>query len=359
MNLHSKNPKSANNTSELVSVVLPVYNGEKFIAEAIQSILCQSYKNFEFIIIDDGSTDETLRILREFKGKDSRIHLVSRENKGLVATLNEGIDLACGKWIARMDADDIALPQRFERQLQWLGETGADICGAWVNLFGTADKRVLRHPQSDDAIKVELLFGTPFAHPSVIMKTDLVRKLRYDKAWEKAEDYDLWERAARQGWKMTNVQEVLLLYRQHATQTTMHFFDQNQLLSQKIRRRYWEFVFNGLHLPQNWIEEVMKIRDTSPIAPNMDSVDAAFYELLKHSQGEAREVIFDHVTRLYFRVASHCPDVVARWSKLNKYLGGGYGFGIRVKLWLLSLFRIRSNSSIFFYLKKCYISLFQ
>ncbi len=343
----------------LISVVLPVYNGEKYLAEAIESILCQTFRNFEFIIIDDGSSDRTLAIVQEYQGKDSRIRLTSRENKGLVATLNEGINLACGKWIARMDADDIALPHRFERQLQWLEQTGADICGSWVKFFGTTDKRIEKHPKTDQAIKIELLFGAPFAHPSVMMKTALVKRLRYDEAWEKAEDYDLWERAARAGWQMTNVQEVLLLYRQHATQITTHTSSQNHMLSQKIRRRYWEFISKEMRLDHDWIDEVMKIRDLSSPKINMDYVDSAFVNLLQRNRGEARGTILVHLTRLYYLLAGDCPDVVSRWSALNKEFGAGFALGIKLKLWLLSMFRIRSNSDTYHRLKSYYFSLFR
>ena len=256
-----------------------------------------------------------------------------------------------------MDQDDIALPQRFERQLQWLAQTDADICGSWVKFFGTADKRILKHAQTDKAIKMELLFCAAFAHPTVMMKTELVKKLRYDKYWEKCEDYDLWERAARNGWVMANVPEVLLLYRQHATQISSTSSIQQQLLTQKIRHRSWLFVFEGLNLNKQWIDEVLKLRE--PLSPqsNMNVVDSVFVELLQRSQGEARETIFDYTTRLYFRAASTCPDVAARWSKLNKNYGVGFAIGTKTKLLLLSVFHIHADSRLFELLKKLYFLL--
>ena len=128
--------------SPLISVILPVYNAEKYLAEAIDSILNQTFTDFEFIIINDGSTDNSLSILQSYQTQDSRIRLFSRENKGIVMTMNEGIDLARGEWLARMDADDIAMPSRFERQLQHLKETSADICGAWIEFFGNTRQRI-------------------------------------------------------------------------------------------------------------------------------------------------------------------------------------------------------------------------
>jgi hypothetical protein len=253
-----------------------------------------------------------------------------------------------------MDQDDIALPYRFERQLQWLEQTSADICGSWVKFFGTADKRILKHPQTDSALKMELLFGCSFAHPTVIMKTELVKQLRYDKDWEKCEDYDLWERAAHIGWKMTNVPEVLLMYRQHEAQISTTTSAMQQQLTQKIRRRYWEFVFDSMKLEKAWIDEVLKLRE--PLSPqsNMNVVDSVFVELLQRSQGETRETIFDYATRLYFRAASTCPDVAARWSKLHKDFGFGFAKGTKTKLLLLSVFRIHADSRLFELLKKLY-----
>ena len=341
----------------LISVAMPVYNGEMYLAEAIDSILAQTFIDFELIIIDDGSTDNSLLVLQEYQMRDSRIRLISRDNRNLVTTLNEIIDLARGKWIARMDQDDIALPQRFERQLQWIEKTDADICGSWVELFGTTRKRILKHPKTDAAIKMEMLFSTPFAHPTVMMKRELVKNLRYDKNWEKCEDYDLWERAAHSGLKMTNIPEVLLLYRQHSTQVSSSAALHQQLLTQKIRRRYWTFIFDSMKLEQKWIDDVLNLREPSPSKSNMDHVDAAFIKLLKCNEGEARATIFDHATRLYFRAAGECPDVVIRWIKLNKLFGQGLAIGTILELKFISVFRFKPQSYFFKNLKRLFFYL--
>ncbi len=346
--------KFGEDITPLISVAMPVYNGEIHLAEALDSILAQTYTNFEFVIIDDGSTDNSLQLLQQYQKRDARIRLITRENRNLATTLNDIIDLSRGKWIARMDQDDIALPHRFERQLDWLEKTGADIAGSWIQLFGTVDKRIIKHSQTDEAIKMELLFGTSFAHPTVMMKTDLVKKLRYDKAWEKCEDYDLWERAAHVGWKMTNVPEVLLMYRQHEAQISTATSAKQLELTQKIRSRYWDFVSDSLPLKKEWIGEVLKLRDPSSPIANMNDVDAAFNVLLHQNHGESRVVIFEHITRLYYRAAANCPDALMRWSRLNESYGGGFSLSIKIKLWLLSVLGINANSRVFYLLKKLY-----
>ncbi|MDO8927294.1 MAG: glycosyltransferase [Sideroxyarcus sp.] len=341
----------------IVSVVMPVYNGERHLAEAIESILTQTFSNFELIIIDDGSTDGSLAILKEYEKRDARIRLIARENRNLATTLNDLIDLARGEWIARMDQDDIALPHRLERQLQWMQETKADISGSWIKTFGTSGSSVLKHPQTDAANKMELLFGSCFAHPTVMMKTALVKQLRYDKAWEKCEDYDLWERAARAGWKMTNVPQVLLLYRQHGAQISSASLSKQLQLSQEIRHRYWGYIFDSMRLEKTWIDEVLKLRDPSSPKSNLDYVDAAFTELMQNNEGEARKVVFEHATRLYLRAAGQCSDVFFRWSKLNRVYGSDQGLMVKFKLLLLSILRIRSDSPLFNYLKSVYFRL--
>jgi glycosyltransferase involved in cell wall biosynthesis len=339
----------------VISVILPVYNGGKYIVEAIESILKQTFSDFELIVIDDGSTDDTFRILQKYQAKDQRIRVVSRKNKGLIATLNEGISLAKGIWIARMDADDIALAHRFERQLERLDNTGADICGSWVKRFGTVDKRIVMLHQSDGAIKKEMLFCSPFVHPSVMLRTSVMKHLLYDTAWEKAEDYDLWERAIEMGCKMTNVPEILLLYRVHKEQISTQFASFQQEQGRGIRRRYWMFVFNAMSLNQDWVDETLKIFTTPLVDINMDIVDEVFAELLKQSDDESRKVIFSHMTRLYLLVAAQCPNIVYRWTKLNQDFGLEKSLFIRIKLLLFRWLRVRENDFIYNFLKKLYL----
>lgn len=349
------NAQNANAITPLISVVLPVHNGEKYLAEAIDSILVQTFANFELIMIDDGSTDGSQHILQEYERCNPRVRVIVRENRGLVTTLNDSIEIARGAWIARMDQDDIALPHRFERQLQWLEQTNADICGSWVRRFGTSDKRVVRLRQTDEAIKIGMLFCSPFAHPSVMMRTALIKQLRYDKAWEKAEDYDLWGRAAEAGLKMTNVPEVLLLYRVHAEQISNRTASRQLQQAKEIRRRYWEFVFHSMQLNRKWIDETLKIFAPSLPDVDMDAVDASFAGLLSHSYGESRDVIFENVTRLYFKAAANCPNIVSRWDKLNREFGQGWGATTKFQLWLFRLLQIHPDGALFKQLRKIYV----
>jgi glycosyltransferase involved in cell wall biosynthesis len=195
---------------------MSVYNAEKYLNEAIQSILTQTYTNFEFIIINDGSTDGSLEIIQEYMNKDERIVVISRENKGLPYSLNEGIDIAKGKYIARMDADDISLPTRFKEQVEFM-ENNLDIgvCGSWIKVFGENVKTsTTKRPSEHNELKTRLLFSVCFAHPTVMIRKDILvsNNLKYNLEYVNSQDYELWNRIS-EVTKMTNIQKVLLKYR--------------------------------------------------------------------------------------------------------------------------------------------------
>ncbi|WP_051372769.1 glycosyltransferase [Thermosynechococcus sp. NK55a] len=232
-------------TSPLVSVLMPVFNAERYVAEAIESILRQSFQDFEFIIIDDGSTDGSLDILKRYAARDPRIRLVSRENRGLVATLNEGIGLARGQWVARMDADDVALPERLALQVKHLEATKADFCGGAVACFG--DWRALwRYPLTHEACEVRLLFEVPFAHPTVMGRREAFDRLRYQPEFVLAQDYDLWQRAWAAGYRLVNVPEIVLRYRVHTAQTSSRKSEEQKDRADAVRIRHWRALLPDL-----------------------------------------------------------------------------------------------------------------
>lgn len=339
----------------LISVVLPVYNGEQHLPEALDSILAQSLGDFEVIAIDDGSTDGSLAVLRDYERKDARLRVVTRGNKNLPNTLNEGVDLARGAWIARMDQDDIALPHRLERQLEWLEETGADMAGSWIQPFGTRDRRLVKHATTDEAIKVEMLFGSPFAHPTVMMKTDLVRRLRYDPAWDRAEDYDLWERAARAGWRMGNVPEVLLNYRQHPSQISSATRDRQVELTQQIQARYCAYQRGVWSISEQACVEIQKIRQPGAASIQMDLVDGALQGMLAKLHGEALQIGLFYAYRLYLMAAHRRVEVGRRWRDLCRSVGMPVSMVQRFQLRLLETIGASPGVVAFEWLKRAYL----
>lgn len=243
---------------QLVSVIMPVYNGEKYLDEAIQSVLAQTYKNFEFIIINDGSRDKSLDIIEKYKNQDERIVVISRENKGLVPSLNEGIEKAKGKYVARMDADDLCMPNRFEEQLSYMEKNDLDLCGSWVETF--SDKGtygIWQFPEKNNEIIFTSFFMSSFIHPSVMVKTSVITNFKYDN--ELSEDYKLWCNILSNGFKSGNIQKVLLKYRFHPNQLTQtkaqditHSANQTQLnFVRKMDDRLIDLVAEAIEVQHN------------------------------------------------------------------------------------------------------------
>lgn len=206
---------------KLVSVLMPCYNSELYIGEAIQSILDQTYSNFELIILDDGSTDNTKSIIAGFE--DTRIIvLCEKENKGIVYQLNKGIEHSRGEYIARMDADDISLSERFQKQVDFLEDIGnkkIDVLGTDANSIGTETKVIKYKNYKPKQISFLLNFYCPILHPTVMMRKELfINGLKYPSEYKYAEDLALW-RLVDNGKNFAILNESLLYYRIHPDQT--------------------------------------------------------------------------------------------------------------------------------------------
>lgn len=205
-----------------ISVVLSTYNEEKYIAKSIQSILDQTYPYFEFIIVNDGSTDSTLQIVKSFT--DPRIVVIDKPNSGLPDSLNRGITAAKYDWIARMDGDDIATPDRFERQVSYINDKSAVIGGQFISIdeHGESISNIVSNkPLTYMKCKFALLLGmSPLAHPTVLMKKEILIKYGgYDANFRAAQDVELWSRLVP-FVKIVNIPDVLLFYRQHTNNIT-------------------------------------------------------------------------------------------------------------------------------------------
>jgi len=208
--------------SPLVSVLLPVYNAAEHVQEAIQSILNQTFTDFEFLIFNDGSTDESRAIIQNIK--DERIQFFDYpQNSGHVAHLNEGLRLARGAYIARMDADDIAMPDRFAQQVALLEcESDVVLCGTVYETFGS-EQTVVEVPLTDREIRNGLPFHSPMGHPTVMFRKLVIDKhqLYYSEEYMPAEDYKLWYDLSKVG-ELRNLHNVLLKYRVHKNQISSY-----------------------------------------------------------------------------------------------------------------------------------------
>lgn len=217
-----------------ITVLMPVYNCELYIKESIDSILNQTFSDFEFIIIDDASTDETLSIIRSYD--DNRIKLIKKPlNTGYTNSLNHGLSIAKGEYIARMDGDDISLPERFAKQVAFLDTNPETVLiGTFFKIIGR--DKIITVPEYHDAIKLAMLKDCCIAHPTVIIRKSCLDKfsLIYDEKKEPAEDYDLWTRLLAVG-KLHNLQEVLLHYRVHSSQVSHKRNEQQRNIALEIK----------------------------------------------------------------------------------------------------------------------------
>lgn len=219
-----------------ITVLMPVYNNEKYLRPAIESILNQKFTDFEFLIINDGSTDKSKEIIRSYK--DQRIRYEENiENLGIIKTLNKGIDLAKGKYIVRMDGDDISLPERLKIQYDFMEKNPEiGVSGGKVETIGNMTSYSTKPNNNSEEIRANLIFNTPFSHPSVIIRKDVLssKNLFYDDNFPHAEDYELWTRVSKYS-KLGNINKKILKYRMHEESICNTHSEAQRQSAQKIR----------------------------------------------------------------------------------------------------------------------------
>lgn len=277
-----------------ISVLMSVYNGERHLSPAVQSILAQTWQDFELLIVNDGSSDRSSAILRDLAQRDCRIRLIERENRGLIASLNEALDHARAPLLARMDADDIAMPNRFRLQVEYLAAHDD------VGVLGTnahdldEDGKIITgttfFPETDQEVHETLQHDPPLSHPTVMMRTALIRQLGgYRAAFAHAEDYDLWLRCSRRT-RITSIRDRLLLYRRS-----------NQQVSQKYHSEQTYAAAVAWFAHRKALEGKTDPFDRLTSLPDENDLDNAFGE-----KG-AR----DAVMRLYVERMRYSPDLLS------------------------------------------------
>ncbi len=226
-------------TEPLVSVVMPFFNAGDFIEQALSSIIRQTYHNLEILVIDDGSTDNSAEIVRSFQ--DPRVKLLGdRYRRGITYRLNEGIDAASGDYVARMDADDVSSPARIECQVSKMKEDRDIVvlgtAAAYFDAIGKITGAPRESPTEDTEIKWRLLTHNCILHPSVMLRSDVIKCERYSSDFPLAQDFELWLRLAARGYKFANLPQTLVLIRRHdATATSTRRRDQLNLAATALK----------------------------------------------------------------------------------------------------------------------------
>ncbi len=327
------------NNLPLVSVVMPAYNAEKYLATAIESILTQTYTNFEFIIINDGSTDKTLDIIKTYNEKDKRIRLVSNEgNKGIVYSENLGLKSAIGEYIAIMHADDISSPDRFEKQVSYM-ETNPhiSILGGNMSFVGTEDHT--NYPTNSDWIAMTFMEGNTLSHPTVMMRKKDIwnKKLLYDQSYSLIEDYKMWVDSALAGLKITNLTDIILDYRLHESQITSVKRDDISLAVDRLKEEYLKSRFG----------DTLSFIDKNIIKSEFSSKQYSVVEIFRVTR---KLIIINNKERAFDKTEFHrfMTDKMLRVSKTRymcPLIKAQPTFGD--KLWIVNFYMTRMFKKIF------------
>ena len=250
-----------------ISIIMSVYNGEAYLKEAIESVINQTFRSWELIIINDCSTDSTSEILAEFSAKDERIKVHTNEvNLKLPTSLNKAISLCSGKYIARMDADDISLPHRFEKQYEFMEEhqdVALSSCRFMTVKNGVYASGGAGGRCDNKALRAMLLVANPILHPGVIAKAEVMKKFNYDTTLTCTEDLELWTRMVMENQKIEILPECLLIYRLHDKQITSTTLERQHTEVLKIQQKYYtallqdmneemqKFYISGIYFKEN------------------------------------------------------------------------------------------------------------
>lgn len=291
----------------LVSVILPVYNAQDYLKESIDCILNQSYENIEFIIINDGSKDNSEKIILSYS--DPRIKYIYQDNCGLAGTLNVGLSLAKGKYIARQDQDDISLVNRIKKQVEFLEKNSSVVLlGTHAKIFSESSNELKFHDHATHPaiLKFDLLFDNPFVHSSVMFRKkdiDLVGNYNEDRSF--FEDFELWSRFSEKG-SVANLSEVLVEYRHHdqgLSKSTTYF---------KEDARYTQTVNN--------IEHLMGYKDAV-----FNELAALFHWHNEKCKGYSKKELFAGLTRIANKIKTIFPDdkllITQRLEQYKRVIG--------------------------------------
>ena len=306
-----------------VSVLMPVYNCELYIREAVDSILNQTFADFEFIIIDDCSSDATVSIIKSFN--DSRINLIIKpENTGYTNSLNYGLSIAKGKYIARMDGDDISLPERFAKQIVFL-ENNLEyvLCGTALKVIN--QEKIIQYPENHIDIKTEFLNQNCIIHPSVMLRKSIfdVHNFSYNLNKEPAEDYDLWARLSKVS-KLYNLPEILLHYRIHQHQVSKLKNDIQIKSSNETKFMVWNFLeidekfkdfLKKIIANQNInFEEIYNFKDFKNEIISLNSKQVFEMYSLKNHLNKLEKTI---ISKYFFNRLNYNPKLIIEYLKIK------------------------------------------
>jgi len=313
------------NNQAIISIILPVFNGERHLIECIESVLLQSFTNFEFIIVDDASTDDTSKILSKFAEVDNRIKIITHKvNQKQTAAANTAIKHSKGKYIARMDADDIALPMRFKKQFEFLEKKPAfGLVGSWTDTINETGEILGQWKTASETgvLNWNLLFGTSFAHSSVMMRTALVKEVGYYQSPE-AEDYDLWSRLSRVS-EVANLPEVLQQKRVWAGQLALKVPTETRDSVLQIMQKNMNHLLKDSHLDLSMVRNIRKVSDKTHIIQDSQLINDIIKILLQlHNKYLAKSKLTKTEKKKISQDIFQKLNTLVKWQFYINYLKG-------------------------------------
>lgn len=313
----------------LVTVLMPVYNGAAYLREAVESILSQSCRDFELLIIDDCSQDNSVHIIKSYC--DSRVRLVRSSHRlRLAGALNLGMEEAKGRFIARMDADDKARSHRISKQIDFLNQNPSiAICGSAVCRFGSGRREYIGYPSTPDLVKAFALFHCPFSHPTVMFRREWFNRagFRFDVDYYPTEDYELWDRVLEQ-YEGANMPDVLLDYRIHPQALTQSDWSVMDAQAGRINIRQLKRL--GLQ-PKQGSEHFHRRVAMRQVGHDLGQLSRAEKWLMEILHANDRQLIYDRVAldcivrTLWFEVCMNTTKlgiVVCNQFRLSKLFSG-------------------------------------
>jgi glycosyltransferase involved in cell wall biosynthesis len=319
----------------LVSIVMPCFNAGRWLGAALDSLQRQTLREIEIVAVDDASTDGTPALLADRARADPRIRPVRLErNAGPGTAANRGVAEARGAFIARLDADDEALPQRLEVQLGFLRQTGVDLCGSWFVEFGRGITRAVRWPHAEAAVKAGLLFQNPICHPTLMARREVFERHPYAPDSRLAEDYDLLSRASTE-FRLASVPRVLVRYRRHPAQASEAGRDAMEAVTRSIRLA--NLARQGISATpgEQRLHNLIRAPASITSLDDLRGIERWLGKLLAaHADPDARQVIASQWIRACIRAA---PLGRAMWrafraSPLREAAGGGGGADVDLRI---------------------------
>ena len=303
-----------------LSVIMPCYNAEKFLKHSIESVLNQTFTDFEFIIVNDGSTDRSLDIIRQYQKISNKIVVINREkNLGLTKSLKEALLVAKGKYIARMDADDICLPRRFEKQLRYMHEQKLDVCGSYITIFNRNifSRRTIDYPVKHEDIVFVLLMNSCIPHPSVIFNREVFDYVNYDEDYNFSQDYKLWcDIIITKRFRLGNIPQVLLFYRESQNQISVKKAKLQRDLSKKIRLSYAK---NLGEEEFNLVKEIVNLEDSEKAEDFLKIVE--LIQKFGKTKKLSNSAIYYMLRSAYNNFSIKNPTIYLNYLKGSKFIG--------------------------------------